>query len=96
MLRSHDVFLLDFSKCIQKSKTIELQSNVIQFCSKLQGLLAFYGLPLPHTLVELTDGTPPSHPQGLRFELQTLPVRKLSPPTFSKAYIFSINELMVP
>ncbi|KAL3524027.1 hypothetical protein ACH5RR_016861 [Cinchona calisaya] len=40
----------------------------------VEGLLAFYDLPLPHTLVELTDGTPPSHPQGLKFELHTLPV----------------------
>ncbi|KAL2227366.1 UNVERIFIED_CONTAM: Staphylococcal-like nuclease CAN2 [Sesamum indicum] len=40
----------------------------------VEGLLAFYGLPLPHALVELTNGTPPSQPQGLRFELHTLPV----------------------
>lgn len=41
----------------------------------VEGLLAFYGLPLPHSLVELTsDGAPPSHPQGLKFELHTLPV----------------------
>ncbi|OIT22645.1 PREDICTED: staphylococcal-like nuclease CAN2 [Nicotiana attenuata] len=41
----------------------------------VEGLLAFYGLPLPHSLVELSsDGAPPSHPQGLKFELHTLPV----------------------
>ncbi|CAK9184933.1 unnamed protein product [Ilex paraguariensis] len=40
----------------------------------VEGLLAFYGLPLPHTLVELTDGVAPSHPDGLLFELQTLTV----------------------
>ncbi|KAK4385271.1 Staphylococcal-like nuclease CAN1 [Sesamum angolense] len=40
----------------------------------VEGLLAFYGLPLPHALVELSNGTPPSQPQGLRFELHTLPV----------------------
>ncbi|PIN01076.1 Micrococcal nuclease [Handroanthus impetiginosus] len=40
----------------------------------VEGLLAFYGLPLPHTLVELTNGVPPSHPQGLKFELHSLPV----------------------
>ncbi|CAN4103282.1 unnamed protein product [Withania somnifera] len=41
----------------------------------VEGLLAFYGLPLAHSLVELTsDGAPPSHPQGLKFELHTLPV----------------------
>nr|GMD52987.1 staphylococcal-like nuclease CAN2 [Ipomoea batatas]GMD57527.1 staphylococcal-like nuclease CAN2 [Ipomoea batatas] len=40
----------------------------------VEGLLAFYGLPLPHSLVEHTNGAPPSHPQGLKFELHTLPV----------------------
>ncbi|CAI9091806.1 OLC1v1026921C1 [Oldenlandia corymbosa var. corymbosa] len=50
----------------------------------VEGLLVFYGLPLPHALVELTheappsthlEGAPPSaHLQGLKFELQTLPV----------------------
>lgn len=41
----------------------------------VEGLLAFYGLPLPSSLIELTsDGAPPSHPQGLKFELHTLPV----------------------
>ncbi|KAL3837793.1 hypothetical protein ACJIZ3_022384 [Penstemon smallii] len=40
----------------------------------VEGLLAFYGLPLPHALVELTAGAPPSHSQGLKFELHTLPV----------------------
>lgn len=40
----------------------------------VEGLLAFYGLPLPHTLVDLTNGTPPPDPRGLKFELQTLPV----------------------
>nr|GMD50933.1 staphylococcal-like nuclease CAN2 [Ipomoea batatas] len=39
----------------------------------VEGLLAFYGLPLPHSLVEHTNGAPPSHPQGLKFELHTLP-----------------------
>ncbi|EYU20081.1 hypothetical protein ABFS82_06G060900 [Erythranthe guttata] len=40
----------------------------------VEGLLAFYGLPSPHSLVELTTVTPPSHQQGLKFELNTLPV----------------------
>ncbi|XP_019158240.1 PREDICTED: staphylococcal-like nuclease CAN2 isoform X1 [Ipomoea nil] len=40
----------------------------------VEGLLAFYGLPLPHSLVEHTNTAPPSHPQGLKFELHTLPV----------------------
>lgn len=40
----------------------------------VEGLLAFYGLPLPHSLVELSAGVPQSRPEGLKFELQTLPV----------------------
>ncbi|XP_047321989.1 staphylococcal-like nuclease CAN2 [Impatiens glandulifera] len=40
----------------------------------VEGLLAFYGLPLPHTLVEQTVGVPTHRPEGLKFELQTLPV----------------------
>uniref|UniRef100_A0A5B7B9T7 Putative Ca(2+)-dependent nuclease family protein n=1 Tax=Davidia involucrata TaxID=16924 RepID=A0A5B7B9T7_DAVIN len=40
----------------------------------VEGLLAFYGLPLPHTLVEISTGVPPSRPIGVKFELQTLPV----------------------
>nr|ABA41005.1 DNase 1 [Eucommia ulmoides]ACD40020.1 DNase 1 [Eucommia ulmoides] len=40
----------------------------------VEGLLSFYGLPLPHTLVEISHGTPPLQPEGLKFELQTLPV----------------------
>lgn len=42
----------------------------------VEGLLAFYGLPLPHTLVELSAPAPvpTSLPDGVKFELQTLPV----------------------
>ncbi|XP_047978882.1 staphylococcal-like nuclease CAN2 [Salvia hispanica] len=40
----------------------------------VEGLLAYYGLPLPHSLVELTTWAPPSEPQGLMFELHTIPV----------------------
>ncbi|XP_051138410.1 staphylococcal-like nuclease CAN2 [Andrographis paniculata] len=40
----------------------------------VEGLLAYYGLPLPHTLVDLTDGAVPLQPHGLKFELHTLPV----------------------
>ncbi|KAF3659903.1 putative staphylococcal-like nuclease CAN1 [Capsicum annuum] len=46
-----------------------------QIGSSHSGLQAFYGLPLPHSLVELTsDGAPPSHQGGLKFELDTLPM----------------------
>ncbi|KAK4539055.1 hypothetical protein RGQ29_032009 [Quercus rubra] len=40
----------------------------------VEGLLAFYGLPLPHTLVKLTAGAPTSLPAGVKYEFQTLPV----------------------
>ncbi|CAH9057924.1 unnamed protein product [Cuscuta epithymum] len=40
----------------------------------VEGFLDFYGLPLPSSLVELTDGGPPQHAHGLKFELLTLPV----------------------
>ncbi|XP_042513674.1 uncharacterized 38.1 kDa protein-like [Macadamia integrifolia] len=40
----------------------------------VKGLLAFYGLPLPHTLVETLGPAPLSQPEGLKFELLTLPV----------------------
>uniref|UniRef100_A0A2N9J6G5 TNase-like domain-containing protein n=1 Tax=Fagus sylvatica TaxID=28930 RepID=A0A2N9J6G5_FAGSY len=40
----------------------------------VEGLLAFYGLPLPHTLVQLTAERPTSLPPGVQYEFQTLPV----------------------
>ncbi|KAB5538641.1 hypothetical protein DKX38_016174 [Salix brachista] len=40
----------------------------------VEGLLAFYGLPHPHALAQVTAGAPTSLPQGVKFELQTLPV----------------------
>lgn len=40
----------------------------------VEGLLAFYGLPHPHALVQLSAGEPTSLPQGVQFEFQTLPV----------------------
>ena len=46
----------------------------------LQGLLAFYGLPHPHALAQVTAGAPTSLPQGVKFELQTLPVNYCNNP----------------
>ncbi|GAB4827661.1 arginine permease [Ancistrocladus abbreviatus] len=40
----------------------------------VEGLLTFYGLPLPCTLVELSAGVLSSLPQGVKFELHTIPV----------------------
>ncbi|PKI31812.1 hypothetical protein CRG98_047815 [Punica granatum] len=39
-----------------------------------QGLLAFYGLPLPHAFVETSVEFPASLPHGVQFQFQTLPV----------------------
>lgn len=47
------------------------------FCVSLQGLLAFYGFPLPNSRVEVTTEEPTSLPVGVKFELQSLPVRKI-------------------
>ncbi|XP_073042653.1 staphylococcal-like nuclease CAN2 isoform X3 [Primulina eburnea] len=61
-------------------KTPEEASRLIVLTLKrhqqadVEGFLTFYGLPLPHILVELTSVTPPSRPEGLKFELYTLPV----------------------
>lgn len=46
----------------------------LHFASLLQGLLAFYGLPLPHMLVEISAHVPVSLPHGVQFQFQTLPV----------------------
>ncbi|GAV62456.1 SNase domain-containing protein [Cephalotus follicularis] len=40
----------------------------------VEGLLAFYGLPLLHAVVKISAGVPTSLPEGVKFELQTLPV----------------------
>ncbi|CAI0419665.1 unnamed protein product [Linum tenue] len=42
----------------------------------VEGLLAFYGLLLPHNPIEVTHGhgVPASLPEGVKFELHTLPV----------------------
>ncbi|GKV28216.1 hypothetical protein SLEP1_g37297 [Rubroshorea leprosula] len=40
----------------------------------VEGLLKFYGLPLPQALVELSPDVQTSLPEGIQFELNTLPV----------------------
>ncbi|XP_068634645.1 staphylococcal-like nuclease CAN2 isoform X2 [Aristolochia californica] len=50
--------------------SVTLKRNQTQ---DVEGLLAFYGLPLPHTLVQ-TSGVPLSLPEGVQFEFDTLPV----------------------
>ncbi|XP_030540343.1 staphylococcal-like nuclease CAN2 [Rhodamnia argentea] len=57
----------------------EASSLVVQTLKRhqkadVEGLLAFYGLPLAHTLVETTAEVPVVLPQGVVFEFHTLPV----------------------
>ncbi|KAJ4720154.1 staphylococcal-like nuclease CAN2 [Melia azedarach] len=40
----------------------------------VEGLLDFYGLPLPDTMVQVSTGVPTKLPEGVKFEMQTLPV----------------------
>ncbi|KAI3748891.1 hypothetical protein L6452_12305 [Arctium lappa] len=40
----------------------------------VEGLLSFYGLPLPHSTVEVNVGQAPPVPDGVKYELNTLPV----------------------
>ncbi|CAN1812199.1 Staphylococcal-like nuclease CAN2 [Linum perenne] len=40
----------------------------------VQGLLAFYGLSIPHTPAQVNNGGPASLPAGVKYELHTLPV----------------------
>lgn len=40
----------------------------------VEGLLVYYGLPLPQNLVEISAGFPSLPPEGVKFELLTLPV----------------------
>ncbi|KAI9156563.1 hypothetical protein LWI28_008697 [Acer negundo] len=46
----------------------------------VEGLLAFYGLPLLDKLVELSTGVLTSLPEGVKFEMKTLPVDARSVP----------------
>ncbi|XP_065617170.1 staphylococcal-like nuclease CAN2 isoform X2 [Quercus suber] len=56
------------------SKSGEWGDHVTLQAAADWGLLAFYGLPLPHTLVQLTVGVPTSMPAGVKYEVQTFPV----------------------
>jgi hypothetical protein len=59
-------------------------------CFSLQGLLAFYGLQLPHTLAQVSAGGPTSLPQGVKFEMQTLPVNYCNNPFDQTLNLFTI------
>ncbi|XP_050251012.1 uncharacterized protein LOC126697920 isoform X3 [Quercus robur] len=56
------------------SKSGEWGDHVTLQATTDWGLLAFYGLSLPHTLVQLTAGVPTSLPAGVKYEFQTFPV----------------------
>lgn len=61
------------------------------YCSYFtsQGLLAFYGLPLAHTLVQVSTGIPTSLPEGVKFEMPTLPVNYSNSPCSNFEFIYN-------
>ncbi|CAB4271028.1 unnamed protein product [Prunus armeniaca] len=58
----------------EEAATLVIQTLKGHKKADVQGLLAFYGLPHPNTLVQVSAGVPTSLPQGVKFEFQTLPV----------------------
>uniref|UniRef100_A0A5B7C3R1 Putative staphylococcal-like nuclease CAN2 n=1 Tax=Davidia involucrata TaxID=16924 RepID=A0A5B7C3R1_DAVIN len=61
-------------KTPEEASTLIIQTLKRNQKADVEGLLSFYGLPLPHALVELSAGVPYSLPEGVKFEFQTLPV----------------------
>ncbi|KAH0979384.1 hypothetical protein GBA52_006561 [Prunus armeniaca] len=58
----------------EEAARLVIQTLNRQRKADVEGLLAFYGLPLPHTPVQVPAEVPTSLPQGVKFEFQTLPV----------------------
>ncbi|PQP97685.1 staphylococcal-like nuclease CAN2 [Prunus yedoensis var. nudiflora] len=58
----------------EEAARLVIQTLNRQQKADVEGLLAFYGLPLPQTLVQVPAEVPTSLPQGVQFEFQTLPV----------------------
>ncbi|XP_056169450.1 staphylococcal-like nuclease CAN1 [Syzygium oleosum] len=61
-------------KTPEEASRLVLQTLKKHQKADVEGLLAFYGLPLPHTLVETAGEVPVALPQGVKFEFHTLPV----------------------
>ncbi|XVF40805.1 hypothetical protein PTKIN_Ptkin01aG0145700 [Pterospermum kingtungense] len=61
-------------KTPEEASTFVIQTLKRHQKADVEGLLAFYGLPLSHSLVQPSASAPTSLPQGVKFELQTLPV----------------------
>ncbi|KAL9316205.1 hypothetical protein ACSQ67_017206 [Phaseolus vulgaris] len=71
-------------RCLERGKTPpktpeEAATLIIRTLKRhqkadVEGLLAFYGLPPPHTLVQGTIQPPSTLPDGVQFEMHTLPV----------------------
>ncbi|XP_065870618.1 staphylococcal-like nuclease CAN2 [Euphorbia lathyris] len=61
-------------KTAEEASRLIIQTLKRHHKADVEGLLAFYGLPLPHALVQLSTGVPTSLPHGVKFEFQTLPV----------------------
>ncbi|KAL5568867.1 hypothetical protein UlMin_025442 [Ulmus minor] len=60
-------------KTAQETSRLVIQTLKRHQKADVEGLLAFYGLPLPHDLVDHSSGFPTSL-EGVKFELQTLPI----------------------
>ncbi|KAK7385798.1 hypothetical protein VNO78_31667 [Psophocarpus tetragonolobus] len=61
-------------KTPEEASTLVIQTLKRHQKADVEGLLAFYGLPLPHTLVQGTAQPPSSLPDGVQYEMHTLPV----------------------
>ncbi|KAL2317075.1 hypothetical protein Fmac_030951 [Flemingia macrophylla] len=61
-------------KTTEEAARVVIQTLKRHQKADVEGLLAFYDLPLPHTLVQTTAQLPSSLPNGVQFEMHTLPV----------------------
>jgi len=60
-------------KTPEEAATLIIRTLKKHHKADVEGLLAFYGLPLPHT-AKLNVGAPISLPPGIKYEFETLPV----------------------
>lgn len=68
--------------------------NLVFLTNFVKGLLSYYGLPLPHSTVEVTTASQaPPVPHGLKFELNSLPVRTSIHLTFLFKLQFCIIDI---
>ncbi|KAL5542838.1 hypothetical protein UlMin_010548 [Ulmus minor] len=61
-------------KTAEEAARLLIETLKNQSKQDVEGLLVFYGLPLPHSLVEISAELPSTMPEGVEFEMQTIPV----------------------